>query len=59
MRDGNKDKREEERRLLNKAGWLAVPALKKNGAFVWRWIIAGRKKAYSRAQAVALVRKRA
>jgi hypothetical protein len=55
MRDGNKDKRESERRLLNKAGWVAVPALKSNGAFVWRWIIAGRKKAYTREQAVIIV----
>ena len=57
MRDGNKDKREYERRLLKKAGWKAVPALKRNGSFVWRWIHRTRKKAYDRQEAVAIVRK--
>lgn len=57
MRDGNKERRERDRRILHQAGWVAVPALKPNGAFKWKWIVAGRKKAYSREQAVAIVRK--
>lgn len=55
MRDGNKDKREEERRILQRAGWKAVPALKRNGAFVWRWIHRTRRKAYSRNEAITIV----
>jgi hypothetical protein len=55
MRDGNKDRREMERRILHKSGWKAVPALKRNGAFVWRWIHRTRKKAYTREQAVSIV----
>ena len=58
MKDGNKDRRERERRLLKGAGWLAVPAVKRNGSFKWVWITPGRKKAYSRTEAVALVRKK-
>jgi len=57
MIDPNKPKREAERRVLHKAGWVAVPALKPNGAFKWKWIVAGRKKAYSRKEAIAIVRK--
>lgn len=55
MSDYNKNIRDAERRLLNSAGWMAVPALKPNGAFQWKWIVAGRKKAYSRKKAVAIV----
>lgn len=55
--DMNRERRERERRLLNSNGWKAVPALKSNGSFVWRWIIAGRKKAYTRQQAVAIVKR--
>jgi hypothetical protein len=54
-RDSNKQRREYERRVLKKNGWVAVPALKANGAFQWKWIIAGRKKAYSREEAFARV----
>lgn len=54
-KDPNRECRESERRLLNANGWKAVPALKSNGSFVWRWIVAGRKKAYTRQQAVAIV----
>lgn len=56
--DKNRQTREQERRLLNAYGWKAVPALKSNGSFVWRWIIAGRKKAYTRKQAVAIVNRK-
>lgn len=55
-KDPNKERRERERRLLNSNGWKAVPALKTNGAFKWKWIRAGRKKAYSRSEAVRLTR---
>lgn len=53
-----KKHREQERRLLNSNKWKAVPALKQNGAFTWRWIIAGRKKAYTRKEAVAIVNRK-
>ena len=56
--DPKRERRERERRLLNAYGWKAVPALKSNGSFVWRWIVAGRKKAYTREQAVAIVQRR-
>ena len=55
--DPNKPKRDKERRILKRSGWVAVPALKPNGAFVWRYIKAGRKKAYSRQQAMEIVRR--
>jgi hypothetical protein len=54
--DPNKPRRDAERRLLKKAGWVAVPALKPNGAFCWRYIRAGRKKAYTRQRAVQLTK---
>jgi hypothetical protein len=57
MSDSNKFRREFERRLLKRAGWKAVPALKRNGSFVWRWIHRTRKKAYDRQEAVAIVSK--
>ena len=53
--DPNKPRRDLERRVLHKAGWLAVPAVKPNGSFKWVWITPGRKKAYSRQQALAIV----
>lgn len=56
--DPNKPKRDRERRILHAAGWIAVPALKKNGAFTWRWIIAGRKRAYTRQEAFKIVKGR-
>lgn len=52
--DLNKGRRELERRVLQKDGWVAVPALKDNGAFQWKWIHSSRKRAYSRAIAFAL-----
>lgn len=58
MIDPNKPRRDAERRVLHRAGWVAVPALKRNGAFKWRWIHPTRKKAYSRDQAMAIVRRR-
>lgn len=50
--DKNKERRERERRMLNANGWKAVPALKPNGSFVWKWIKAGRKLAYTREEAL-------
>ena len=52
--DPNKGRRELERRVLQKDGWVAVPALKDNGAFQWKWIHPSRKRAYSRPIAFAL-----
>ena len=46
--DNNKQHRDQQRRLLQRAGWIAVPALKRTGAFQWRWIHPSRKKAYDR-----------
>ena len=56
--DSNKPRRDEQRRKLRAAGWVAVPALKDNGAFQWKWIHAERKKAYSREQAINILSKR-
>lgn len=56
--DPNKPRRDAERRKLQRAGWVAVPALKSNGAFKWRWIHPTRKKAYSRAEAMATLRRK-
>lgn len=50
--------RNKQRRFLRKRGWKAVPALKTNGAFLWRWIRAGYKKAYSRKEAVQITQRR-
>jgi len=52
--DRNKGNREFARRVLQKDGWVAVPALKDNGAFQWKWIHPTRKRAYSRTTAFAL-----
>jgi hypothetical protein len=52
--DPNKGRREQERRVLQKDGWVAVAALKDNGAFQWKWIHKTRKRAYSRSAAFAL-----
>lgn len=53
--DPNKPRRDAQRRMLQSAGWVAVPALKDNGAFQWKWIHASRKRAYSREQAIRLL----
>lgn len=52
--DSNKAIREYQRRILKRDGWIAVPALKDNGSFQWKWICSTRKRAYSRKAAVAL-----
>jgi hypothetical protein len=53
----NKQKtRDHQRSVLNKNGWKAVPALKKNGSFKWVWIKAGRSKAYSRKDAYKIAK---
>ena len=49
--DYNKTHRDYQRRVLHRAGWVAVHALKDNAAFQWKWIHADRKKAYSRERA--------
>ena len=49
--DPNKRRRDYQRRVLKAAGWVAVPALKDNDAFQWKWIHHSRKKAYSRERA--------
>ena len=49
--DQNKYHRDFQRRVLRRAGWVAVPALKDNDSFQWKWIHATRKKAYSRERA--------
>lgn len=56
--DSNKPRRDAERRELHRAGWIAVPALKRNGSHTWRWIIAGRKKAYERQEALKIARRK-
>jgi len=53
--DLNKERRERERRLLHNHGWMAVIALKKNGSKTWRWIKAGRKRAYTREEALKTI----
>jgi len=55
--DPSKERRDRERRLLQSAGWQAVWALKDNGSWQWKWITSKRKKAYSRQQAIAIVRR--
>ena len=52
--DNNKQHRDDQRRVLRKAEWVAVPALKDNGSFQWKWIHHKRKKAYSRERAYAM-----
>lgn len=54
--DRNKECREIERRILQRNGWMAVIALKKNGAKTWRWIKAGRRKAYTRQEALDTIK---
>lgn len=44
--------RDMQRRFLRKRGWVAVPALKDNGAFQWKWIHPRYKRAFSRKAAV-------
>jgi hypothetical protein len=55
--DPNKRRRDEERRLLHRNGWVAVTGLKRNGAEKWVWIHPGRKRALSREQAVAIAKR--
>jgi len=55
--DSNKPRRDKERRILQGAGWKAVWALKDNGSWYWKWIRKDRKKAYSRQQALEIVRR--
>lgn len=55
--DSNKEQRDRERRILQRAGWQAVWALKDNGAWQWKWITSKRKKAYSRKEALRIVRR--
>ena len=55
--DANKASREFQRRVLQRDGWVAVPALKDNGAFQWKWIHQTRKRAYSRQDAFAMARR--
>lgn len=52
--DLNKEKREKQRRLLSRNGWVAVPALKDNGSFQFKWIHKKYKRAYSRKDAVKI-----
>ena len=52
--DNNKEHRDFQRRVLRRAEWVAVAALKDNGAFQWKWIHATRKKAYSRERAFVM-----
>jgi hypothetical protein len=52
--DPNKRNRDRQRRILQRAGWIAVPALKDNNAHQWKWIHHERKKAYSRDRAFAM-----
>jgi hypothetical protein len=56
--DPNKPHREVQRRFLKSAGWVAVPAVKDNSSFQWKWIHPKLKKAYSREAAVALQKRR-
>lgn len=56
MTDRNKLRRDRERRILNANGWVAVPSLKPNAAFKWSWIFPGRKKAYSRKEALKRIK---
>ena len=55
--DSNKPRRDRERRMLQRAGWEAVYALKDNGSWVWKWITPKRKKAYSRQRAMEIIRR--
>lgn len=50
-KDSNKAHRELQRRVLHRAGWRAVTALKDNGSEQWKWIHKDRKRAYSREEA--------
>ena len=53
----NKQHRDSQRRVLQRAGWVAVSALKDNGAFQWKWIHPNRKKAYSRERAFVMAKR--
>ena len=52
--DNNKQHRDQQRRTLKRAGWVAVAALKDNNSFQWKWIHQDRKKAYSRERAFSM-----
>jgi hypothetical protein len=53
----NKPIRDAQRRLLHKNGWIAVEALKDNGAFQFKWIHRKYKRAYSRVKAVEITKR--
>ncbi len=55
--DPNKRRRDFERRILKRAGWVAVDALKNNDTFQWKWIHHTRKKAYSRQRAFVMAQR--
>jgi len=55
--DPNKRRRDRQRRILKLAGWVAVPALKDNDSFQWKWIHHSRKKAYSRERAFDMAKR--
>jgi hypothetical protein len=58
-RDKNKKRREQQRRFLQRNGWIAVDGYTKERAFRWKWILPGvYKKAYSREEAVAIETRR-
>lgn len=52
--DINKPIRDRERRFLNRNGWLAVIALKKNSSKVWKWIHPKYKRAFNRKEAIKI-----
>ena len=53
----NKQHREWQRRFLHGYKWRAVPALKDNDSFQWKWIHASLKRAYSREDAVVITQR--
>jgi hypothetical protein len=58
--DNNKQRREKQRRFLQRNGWVAVDGYTKELKFRHKWIKPGvYKRAYSREEAVTLEKKRA
>lgn len=55
--DNNKQRREQQRRFLQRNGWKAVTALKPNGAFKNAWIHPKRRGSYDREEAVRLTKR--
>lgn len=55
--DNNKQHRDQQRRFLRKHGWVAVEAVKPNGAFKNAWIHPSKSGSYSREQAVNITRR--